>query len=188
MVFWPRYRPRPCSAFVLEQAVAPGGTLALSVGAVGGGSGGAAPDGGAAGGVGDVHPVAEQLGHQTGVAGLGAAGAGAGELQVGLLELAALDGVVLHVGLGSGLHQVIPDLGLLGLGLLGHHLDGLVLGQAGLHAHAAAHAVQGADADGEVVHALALAGLDGSGLQALGGVGDLLIGQSVGPDGGVGQT
>ncbi len=60
------------------------------------------------GGVGDVHPVAEQLGDETGIAGLGAAGAGAvRELQEGLpcwmnwLPLTA--GVVLHVGLGSDL-------------------------------------------------------------------------------------
>ena len=38
--------------------------------------------------------IAEQLGDQAGIAGLGAACAGAGELQQGLRELAALDGLV----------------------------------------------------------------------------------------------
>ena len=130
-----------------------------------------------------IHSVAEELGDETGIAGLGAAGAGTGELEVGLLELAALDGVVLHVGLGSGLHQVIPNLGLLGFALLRHHLDGLILGKAHLYADAAAHAVQGADADSVGVYALALAGLDGSGLDALGGVFDLILGQSVSANG-----
>src|SRR5699024_759623 len=61
---------------VLKQGVGPSGTAAFLVGAVGRGSGGTAPDGGAAGGVGDVHPVAEELGHEASIAGLGAAGAG----------------------------------------------------------------------------------------------------------------
>src|SRR5699024_7758375 len=101
-------------------------------------------------------------------------------------ELAALDSVVLHVGLGSGLDQVIPN-GLLGsFLLLRHHGDGLILGKAGLDANAAAHAVQGAHADGVGVHALALAGLDGGGLQTLGGVLHFLIAQSEGADAGVG--
>ena len=68
---------------ILEQGVGPSGTVAVLIGAVGRGCGRTAPDGGAAGGVGDVHPVTEQLGNQAGIAGLGAAGAGAGELQHG---------------------------------------------------------------------------------------------------------
>ena len=68
-------------------------------------------------GVGHVHPLAAHLGNQAGIGGLGTAGAGAGELQQGLLELAVLDGgIALHVGLG---------------GHLGHHVveGGLALGQ-----------------------------------------------------------
>ena len=60
-----------------------------------------------------------------GIAGLGAAGAGARELQHGLAELAALDSVILHVGLLADLvHTVVEDLLLGGLLLLGHHGQG----------------------------------------------------------------
>ncbi|CAN3996972.1 cytidine deaminase, partial [Dysosmobacter welbionis] len=107
---------------ILEQGVGPSGTMAFLVGAIGRGGSRTAPDGGAAGGVGDVHPVTEQLGNQAGIAGLGAAGAGAGELQHGLTELAALDGVVLHVLLLGHLGDaVVEDLLLGGLLLLVHH-------------------------------------------------------------------
>ncbi len=41
-------------------------------------------DGGAAGGVGQIHLVAEELGDQLDIRGLAAAGAGAGELEQGL--------------------------------------------------------------------------------------------------------
>ena len=50
---------------VFEQGVGPSGTLAFLVDGVGRGSSGAAPDGGAAGGVGDDHVIAEQLRDQT---------------------------------------------------------------------------------------------------------------------------
>ena len=83
---------------VLKQGVCPGGAVAVLVDGVGSGGSGTAPDGGAAGGVGDIHPVAEQLGGQLGIRGLAAAGAGAGELKQGLLELAALDGGLLEFG------------------------------------------------------------------------------------------
>src|SRR5699024_11841120 len=80
---------------VLEQGVDPGGTMAaVLVDGVGRDGRGAAPDGGAAGGVGDVHLLTEQLGDQTCVRSLGAAGAGARELQQGLVEQRADDGVV----------------------------------------------------------------------------------------------
>ena len=78
---------------VLEQGVGPGGAMALRVGGVGAGGRGAAVDGRAAGRVGDQHAVAEQLRDELDVRGLAAAGAGAGELEQGLQELAVLDGV-----------------------------------------------------------------------------------------------
>jgi len=53
---------------VLEQGVAPRGTVAVLIRAVRGGSAGAAPDGRAAGGVGDVHTVAKELGDEARVA------------------------------------------------------------------------------------------------------------------------
>ena len=108
---------------ILEQGVGPSGTMAFLVGAIGRGGSRTAPDGGAAGGVGDVHPVTEQLGDETGIAGLGAASAGARELQIGLLELAALDGVVLHVGLGSDLgHAVVEHILLCGFLFLANQM------------------------------------------------------------------
>mgnify|MGYP000296718899 CR=1 FL=1 len=58
---------------VLEQGVAPCRAVAVLIRAVRGGSAGAAPNGRAAGGVGDVHTVAEELSDETGIAGLGAA-------------------------------------------------------------------------------------------------------------------
>ena len=170
---------------ILEQGVAPGGTVAGLVGAVGRRSRGTAPDGGAAGGVGDIHMVAEQLGDETGVAGLGAAGAGAGELQHGLLELAALDGVVLHILLLGHLGHAVVEHVLLGqLALLGDHGQGVH--RAGADADAAAHAVQRADGHGELIGALALAGLDIHDLGSLGGLGGLVSGEGEGTDGGVG--
>ena len=159
--------------------------MALLVGAVGRGSRGTTPDGGAAGGVGNVHMVAEQLGDETGIAGLGAAGAGAGELQHGLLELAALDGVVLHILLLGHLgHAVVEHILLRKLALLSHH--GQRVDGACAHADAAAHAVQRADGHGELIGALALTGLHVHDLGGPGSLGGLIGGQREGTDGGVG--
>ena len=172
---------------VLEQGVGPGGAVAVLVGAIRRGGRGTAPDGGAAGGVGDIHPVTEELGDETGIAGLGAAGAGAGELEEGLVELAAGDRVVLEILLLGDLgHAVVEDLLLLGLLLLGHHLQGLLAlaARADAHAHAAAHAVQGRHGDGKLV-ALALSGF----VDDLGGGGELggfLLRHGEGTDGGMG--
>ena len=75
---------------ILEQRVRPCGALTLFVHSVGGGGSRAAPDGGASGRVGNEHVVAVELGNESRVAGLGAARAAAGELQVGLGKLAEL--------------------------------------------------------------------------------------------------
>jgi hypothetical protein len=77
---------------VLEEGVGPRGATAGGVLAVGSGGEVAAVDGGAAGGVGDDEAVAEDLGEELDVGRLAAAGAGAGELEEGLGELASLDG------------------------------------------------------------------------------------------------
>ena len=98
---WPSSMPRPCSALSSNKGVAPRRALALGVHRVGRRRRGTAPDGGAARRVGDGHALAEQLGDQAGVGGLGAAGAGAGELEQGLFELAAL-------------HLACGELGLVG--------------------------------------------------------------------------
>ena len=66
---------------VLKQGVAPCRAVTLSIRAVRGRSARTAPDGRAAGGVGDIHLVAEELRDQTRIARLGAACAGAGELK-----------------------------------------------------------------------------------------------------------
>ena len=75
---------------VFEQRVGPGRSAALVVGAVGRGRQVAAVDRGAAGGVGDQHAVAEELGHQLDVRRFAAAGAGAGELEERLEQLDVL--------------------------------------------------------------------------------------------------
>ena len=50
-------------------------------------SGRTAPNGRAAGSVGNIHSVAEKLGYETGIRGLGTARAGAGEFKKRLSEL-----------------------------------------------------------------------------------------------------
>ncbi len=89
MVSYPNVHAQAVLSVVLEQGVAPCGA-ASSLLVVYGLRGGTAPDGGAAGGVGDVHLLAEQLGDQAGVRSLGAACAGAGELKQRLVELRTL--------------------------------------------------------------------------------------------------
>ncbi len=169
---------------VLEQGVGPGGTTAFFVDAVGRGGSGAAPDGGTAGGVGNVHPIAEQLSHQTGIAGLGTAGAGTGELQQGLAELRTLDGVVLHILLFLGLDQVVPNFLLRQLLLLRNHSDRL--GGADADTDAAAHAVQRRHGHGVLVDALALASLHVHQTSASGSGSSLFSGQRIGTDGSMG--
>ena len=96
---------------------------------------------GAAGGVGDEHLIAEQLGGQLGVRSLAAAAASAGELKQGLLELAALDSGLLELLgdflLGGQVDAVLEHGLLVALGVDGGHLQSLVLGGAGGHAGAA---------------------------------------------------
>src|SRR5699024_1785883 len=125
---------------VLEEGVSPSGTLSGHVvDGVGRGSSGAAPDGGASGSVGDEHMLAEQLGDQTAVAGLGTACAGAGELQQGLTELAVLhiDGFSSSLGLQVDVGSAVIEHSLLSsLALLGLHGDSL--GGADSYALAAA--------------------------------------------------
>ena len=66
---------------VLEQGSCSRRAVTVLVLAVRSGGSGVAPNGRAAGSVGDEHAVAGNLGHQTCIGGLGAAGAGAGELK-----------------------------------------------------------------------------------------------------------
>ena len=129
---------------ILQQGVFPSGPSPLFVYRIGGGRCAAAPDRGASGGIGNVHPVPEQLGYQLNVGGLTATSASAGEFKERLLELAAL-----HRFLGEG-EVLLGNLFLAVVvnGLLVHlriqRLHGQCLGlcRACLHAGAAASAVQ----------------------------------------------
>ena len=161
---------------VLEQGVGPCGAVAVLIGAVRGRRARAAPDGGATGGVGDIHAVAEQLGDEACIGRLGAACAGAGELEHGLLELAALDAQILHVFLRRDLgDHVVEDRLLIELALLSDHGDGLR--RADADADAAAHAVERGDSHGVLILALALAGLDRTDLRSGGSGSGLFLGQ-----------
>ena len=155
---------------ILEQGVGPGGTLAFLVDGVRAGGSRAAPDGRAAGRVGDHHVIAEQLRDQAGIARLGAAGAGTGELKHGLPELAALDGEVLKLFLLSDLGDHVVEHGLL-IFLALERLHRQRADRADVRADAAAHAVERGDGHGELVNALAGADLevDRLGLRRRGG-------------------
>ena len=174
---------------VLKQGLLPGGAVAAGVAAIRRHGHGAAVGGGAAGGVGHVHPVAEQLGHQLDIGRLGAAGAGGGELEVGLGELGGLDALVADdVLLQQRLvHGVVVEVGLLILlGLEGDHFQG-TLGRAGGQAHTAAHAVVGRDLHPEGVSGGILAQALGRNGHKVGrGTGLFLIRQQHGADGCVG--
>ena len=74
---------------VFEERVGPGRAAPFAVDGPGGGGQVAAVDGGAAGGIGDQHAVAEELGEQLDVGCLAAAGAGAGELEQRLAAAAS---------------------------------------------------------------------------------------------------
>ena len=76
---------------VFEEGVGPGWPAALGVLGVRSGGQVAAVDGGAASGIGDVEPVAEELGEELDVSRLAAAGTCAGELEERLQELKVLD-------------------------------------------------------------------------------------------------
>ena len=126
---------------VLEQGVRPRRPATLCVHRIRRRSGRTAPDGRATRGVRDVHAIAEQLGDQLGVRRFGAAGAGAGELQQRLLELAALDrGILERRLLGHVVNAVVEHVLLRQLAFRGHHRQRV--GGAHVHAHAAAHAVE----------------------------------------------
>ena len=172
-------------AEVLEQGVLPGRAVARGVGAVRAGREGSAVDGGATGGVRDHHVVAEQLGDGLDVRGLTAARASAGELEERLGELGVLHvGELVHILLVADLLVQVVEVGLLGLVLdVRDHGEGLVLGEADVHAVAATGAVVHGDGEGvlPVLEVrLALSHLDGGGSG-----GGFLVGEEERTDGGV---
>ena len=131
---------------VLEQGVRPRRPATLGVHRIRRRSGRTAPDGRATRGVGDVHAIAEQTWvTRLGVRRLGATGAGAGELQQRLLELAALDRGILERRAcrtrcpRSSRTRPAAPAGFPWIPLPAS-LDG-----AHVHAHAAAHAVERRD-------------------------------------------
>lgn len=76
---------------ILKQRVCPGRPVAAMVGGIGHRRRAGAPDRRAAGGVGDQHPVAKQLGDKPGIGRFSATRAGAGKLQQRRFELTAFD-------------------------------------------------------------------------------------------------
>mmetsp|Transcript_115347 Transcript_115347/g.326833 ORF Transcript_115347/g.326833 Transcript_115347/m.326833 type:complete len:1234 (+) Transcript_115347:1948-5649(+) len=171
---------------VLEEGARPGRPLPLLVLPEGAHAEGAAPDGRAAAAVGDDHAVAEHLGEELHVGRLAAAGAGAAEDHERVLELRALDAVLVHeLVLDAQVVQgELPVLVELVLGeLLGLHLQAVV--RAHLHAHGAAGAVVGRQLD-RVVQPAQLAALGLPGQVALRRGLQLLLAEEEGPHDGVG--
>ena len=135
---------------VLEQRVAPGRAAPGAVDGVGRARQVAAVDGGAAGGVGDQHAVAEQLRREPDVGRLAAAGAGAGKLEQRVEQHGAGDGAVLErtaVELGQAQEEGEVVALLVAQRHDRRHVHrapadvGLVVDRAGLDAVAAAGAV-----------------------------------------------
>ena len=131
---------------ILEQGTVEGRATALLVLGIGQGRECTGPSQRAAHAVDPVGLFAVQLGDELGIGGLAAAGAGAGELHQRLAELAALEGLAVeHTGL------VLQGQGIVPIGLIIHsiihrlHRQGLILGETGSGAAAAAGAIQRAD-------------------------------------------
>mmetsp|Transcript_16002 Transcript_16002/g.43308 ORF Transcript_16002/g.43308 Transcript_16002/m.43308 type:complete len:1074 (+) Transcript_16002:1190-4411(+) len=136
---------------ILEKRVGPGRTFATSVLGVGERGVRGTPDGRAASGVGDHEAIAEKLGQQLDIGSLAAAFAGAAELEVGELELRALDGGLVDllavVGESRG---IVPVLRLESDGLVnGGQLE--CIGRADTNTQLATGAVQRGNLDAEVV-------------------------------------
>ena len=136
---------------VLEQGVRPGRAAPVGVGRPRRGGQVPAVDRGAAGGVGDHQPVAEQLRQELDVRRLAAARAGAGELEERLQELRAAHGAEVHPGRGRPTGSVSKNAMLsrsaATSGSRGREVDRLAFGvvgrpdRAGLDAQLAAGAV-----------------------------------------------
>ncbi len=142
---------------ILKEGISPRGPLTLFILGIGDPGCGAAPNGGAAGGIGDIHTGSEQLGEELGVGRFAAAGAGAGEFQKRLAELAALDGIGAEFTQNSRLGTQLPTVikvDLTGLfALQTRHGKCLLALFAGANADAqvTAGAVHHADGDGKAM-------------------------------------
>ena len=110
-----------------------------------------AVDGGASGGVGDDHAIAEELADELDVWGFAATGAGAGEFEERLDELGAFDGRLFDLGsgfVGEGVEEL--EVVVLGFGVVEaiFHFEGALGGGGALaYADAATGAVFGVDLD-----------------------------------------
>ena len=171
---------------VLEQTHSPGRAMPFTVGAVGRGRGRATVSGGAAGGVGHIHTVTEQLTHQLDIRCLAAACTGTGELKVGLGELGRLHVLIADSILLDGhlIHSIGPVLRFLKLAVQRLHRDGGILGQAHVHTAAAAGAVIGRHL--KPVSVLAVHTLGGNSVKADGLNSLFVLVQQDGTNGGVG--
>ncbi len=119
------------------------------------GGSGATPDGGTTRSVGDIHLLAEELCDKAGISCFRTACAGSGELEQGLIELAALDCCICK---GSSLlcyvvYSVIESGLLIELGLCQNHFESSLLGlcRADVHAERAAHTVERRNSDCEFI-------------------------------------
>mmetsp|Transcript_50440 Transcript_50440/g.83026 ORF Transcript_50440/g.83026 Transcript_50440/m.83026 type:complete len:674 (-) Transcript_50440:253-2274(-) len=126
---------------VLEERVGPCGAFTLGIHGVREGWVGAAPDGGAARGVGNDQTLTEELSHQLHMRGLSTTLAGTTELQVWLLELGALHrGLVDLIATVRQGHSEVP-VGFLFLDDLGRICQLQRVSRADAHAQLAAGAV-----------------------------------------------
>src|SRR5579884_1459883 len=140
VVFKERIRPRGAAPFGIDAPRRCGQVAAI--------------DGGAAGGIGNDHAIAEQLRRQLDVGRFAAAGTGPGELEERREQLRVLDGgqvEVVAANVRQGEEKLPVGPLLLAQGRLGSHVDrfvlhiALVFNRAGFDAEAAAGAVFGRD-------------------------------------------
>ena len=127
---------------VFKEGVCPGRAEAFLVGGVRHGRGACTVNGGASRSVGDVHAVAEELGHQMYIRGFAAACAGAGEFEIGRFQHSAADGLLVErIFLVRQAHGIVPEFLLRKLCFDGLHYESLLPCRAGVDADAAAVAV-----------------------------------------------
>ena len=132
-------------SIVLKQRLFPGSAEAALILAVGGAGQAAAVGGGAAGGIGDVHTVAKELGDHLHIGSLAAACAGRRELIIMGGELKTLDSLFIYCVLLDGhmVNGVSPVIALGEHGLGGHHGQGTILSETTGGTLAAAQAIVG---------------------------------------------
>ena len=135
---------------IFKEGVGPCRSLAFGILCVRHGGGAGSVNGGAAGGIGNHHAVAEEAGHHIDVGCFAAACAGAGEFKVGRFELGASEvALAQRILTGREIHGVVPEVLLGQLGFSRLHDESLLGSGAGVGADAAAIAVFRVDDDAE---------------------------------------